>query len=76
MKEKLMERFNRKLSKFRETEVTSSVLDYRYGELTGIIDTMRVSDMISKEDYISFIRLIDFIYKSKGKNIIERILGK
>lgn len=76
MKEKLMERLNRKLSNFCDTAVRSSLINYRYGELIGIIDTMRESDMISKEDYVALIRLIDFIYDAQIKDKKEKNMWK
>ena len=71
MKEKLMERFTWKLSKFSLTNDTTSVLDYRYGELTGILDTMRECNIINKSEYVSLIKLIDYIYSIQQRNIIK-----
>lgn len=76
MKEKLLERLNRKLSNFCDTTVRSSLINYRYGELIGIIDTMCESDMISKEDYVALIRLIDFIYDVQIKEKKEKNMWK
>ena len=72
MKEKLMERFTWKLSKFSVTNDTTSVLDYRYGELTGILDTMRECNIINKSEYVSLIKLIDYIYSIQQRNNIKR----
>ena len=71
MKEKLMERFNWKLSKFSITIDTTSVLDYRYGELTGILDTMRECNIINKGEYVSLIKVVDYIYSTQQRNIIK-----
>nr|DAX14984.1 MAG TPA: hypothetical protein [Caudoviricetes sp.] len=71
MKEKLMERFNWKLSKFCEiSELTLLVIDYRYGELTGIVDTMRECNIINKKEHTDFIKLIDYIYSTQQRNIL------
>ena len=66
----------RKLSNFCDTTVRSSLINYRYGELIGIIDTMCESDMISKEDYVALIRLIDFIYDVQIKEKKEKNMWK
>lgn len=65
MKEKLMERLNQKLLKFCETNDITSILNYRYGELTGILDTMRECNMFSKDDYSALLKIVDYIYITK-----------
>ena len=70
MKEKLMERFNWKLSKFCETNDSTSVLYDRYGELTGILDTMIECNMLTIKDYTSLLRTVDYIYNEQmGRKI-------
>lgn len=71
MKEKLMERLDGKLSKFCEiNEVSPYVIDYRYGELTGIVDTMSECNIISKKEHICLIKMIDYIYNMQKNYIL------
>lgn len=73
MKEKLMERLNRKLSNFCETNIVAPVIDYRYGELTGILDTMMECNMIGKAEYNDLLKLINYIYDTQRNTLLERI---
>lgn len=62
MKEKMKERLNQKLSNFYNYNVGVSVISYRYGELMGILDSMRECSIITIEMYIDYTKLVNSLY--------------
>lgn len=57
-----MTRFNSKFGKFKLGNVPTSVINYRYGELTGMLDTMLHCKLLSFEEYQIFINDVNKIY--------------
>lgn len=63
MKE-LRERFFERLNNFKKNSSGASeeLINYRYGELYGLLDSMRILDIISYDEYSQLSRELNFIY--------------
>lgn len=68
MNEKIMERLNRKMVALTQT-TTQCLLSYRYGELVGILDTMRELGVLKHNEYTSLLKTIDVIYDVQNNKI-------
>ena len=68
MKE-LRERFFERLNNFKKNSYGANieVIAYRYGELYGLLDSMRILDIISFDEYLHLINELDKIY---NKNLL------
>ena len=68
MKE-LRERFFERLNNFKKNSygVSKEMITYRYGELYGLLDSMRILDIISFDEYLFLINELDKIY---DKNLL------
>ena len=76
MKEKLMEILNQKLRKFlNSNNVIMYVISYRYGEVTGIINTMREINMLNSEEYSDLISTVDHFYNNQLKMFLNGKFG-
>ena len=64
--EELMKIYHRRLDVFRGTSdiVSKDLLNYRYGQLYGILDSMRILGVISFNEYQNLISDIDEIYSN------------
>ena len=63
MKE-LRERFFERLNNFKKNSYGENIelISYRYGELYGLLDSMRILDIISFDEYLHLINELDKIY--------------
>ena len=63
MKE-LRERFFERLNNFKKNSSGASkeLVNYRYGELYGLLDSMRILYIISYDEYCHLINELDCIY--------------
>lgn len=68
--EELRKRYFERLNNFKETicYVSKELVNYRYGELYGLLDSIRLLNMISLDEYLSLMNELnkiynDFIYK-------------
>lgn len=64
--EELRKRYFERLNNFRETSysISKEVLNYRYGELYGLLDSMRILNIISFDEYLNLMRELDKIYNT------------
>lgn len=62
--EELRKRYFERLHNFRRTShiVCKDLLNYRYGELHGLLDSLRILNIISFEEYRCLISELDEIY--------------
>ena len=60
----LRERFFERLNNFKKNSynISNELLSYRYGELYGLLDSMRILDIISYYEYSQLIKELDCIY--------------
>ena len=63
MKE-LRKRFFERLNNFKKNSSGASkeLVNYRYGELYGLLDSMRILDIISFEEYLNLMNELNKIY--------------
>lgn len=64
--EELRKRYFERLHYFRRTShiICKDLLNYRYGELYGLLDSLRILNIISFEEYICSISEVDEIYNN------------
>lgn len=62
--EELRKRYFERLKNFIENSynISKELLNYRYGELYGLLDSMRILDIISFEEYLSLMDELNKIY--------------
>lgn len=65
MKE-LRERYFERLNNFKKNSSGASkeLLNYRYGELYGLLDSMRILNIISFEEYLSLMNELNKLYNA------------
>lgn len=64
--QELRERYFERLNNFRENSyfVTKDIICYRYGELYGLLDSMRILNIISFEEYLKLMNELNNIYNT------------
>ena len=62
--EELRKRYFERLNNFKKNSsgASNDLINYRYGELYGLLDSMRILDIISYNEYVDLIRELDSIY--------------
>lgn len=62
--EKIKERYFERLNIFKRNSCSygKNILNLRYGELYGLLDSMRISDLISYDEYAHLMEELDDIY--------------
>ena len=62
--EKIKERYFELLNIFKRNSLSygKNILNLRYGELYGLLDSMRILDIISYGEYCDLIKELDSIY--------------
>lgn len=62
--EELRERYFERLNNFKKnsTGASSELINYRYGELYGLLDSMRILNIISFEEYLKLMNELNKIY--------------
>ena len=62
----LRERFFERLNNFKKNSsgISKELVNYRYGELYGLLDSMRILNIISFDEYLNLIRELDKIYNT------------
>ena len=65
MKE-LRERFFERLNNFKKNSSCASkeLVNYRYGELYGLLDSMRILNIISFDEYLNLMMELNKIYNT------------
>ena len=65
MKE-LRERFFERLNNFKKNSSCErkELINYRYGELYGLLDSIRILNIVSFKEYLSLMNEIDKIYNN------------
>ena len=60
----LRERFFERLNNFKKNSynISNELLSYRYGELYGLLDSMRILDIISNDEYSHLLNELNTIY--------------
>ena len=63
MKE-LRKRYFERLNNFKKNSsgISKELVNYRYGELYGLLDSMRILNIISFDEYLNLMRELDKIY--------------
>ena len=66
--EELKNRYFERLNIFKDSKdiygITKDIVNYRYGELYGLLDSMRMLDIISFEEYLNLINELNKIYNN------------
>ena len=62
--EELENRYFERLNNFKENSyyISKELLNYRYGELYGLLDSMCILNIISFEEYVNLMNELDKIY--------------
>ena len=62
--EKIKERYFERLNVFKRNSCSygKNIINLRYGELYGLLDSMRILDLISYYEYYQLIKELDCIY--------------
>ena len=64
--EELIERYFERLNNFKKNSciINKDLLNYKYGELYGILDSLRVLNIVSFKEYLCLMNEIDKIYNN------------
>lgn len=64
--EELRKRYFERLNNFKKNSygISKEVISYRYGELYGLLDSMRILNIISFDEYLNLMRELDKIYNT------------
>lgn len=66
--EELRNRYFERLNIFKDSKdsygITKDIVNYRYGELYGLLDSMRILDIISFEEYLNLMNELNKIYNN------------
>lgn len=62
--EELRKRYFERLNNFRENSysISKELVNYKYGELYGLLDSMRILNIISFDEYLSLMNELNKIY--------------
>ena len=62
--EELRKRYFERLNNFKKNSsgISKELVNYRYGELYGLLDSMRILNIISFDEYLNLMRELDKIY--------------
>lgn len=62
--EELRKRYFERLNNFKKNSsgISKELVNYRYGELYGLLDSMRILNIISFDEYLSLMNELNKIY--------------
>ena len=64
--EELRKRYFERLNNFRKNSysISKELVNYRYGELYGLLDSIRILNIISFDEYLSLMNELNKIYNT------------